>query len=136
MDKEKLKLFSAIEEKLSRQWNEYLAGICDDKINKDCGTIQIYFPYRKIRALIVLNKDIPTLRNYCVDNRHVWNYIVNQMYGTNQKLVVCDDECEYPAVYDEIACNMKNEIESKWVDIWLDSDYIMLRREVFNGSNI
>lgn len=87
----KLKQLSEVERKLHNEWLEELSKVIIPKLPKDIGVLEVLFKDNGTHVTIWTDFENSNVERIAVDNIHVWNFIVNELYVSNRKTVTFGD---------------------------------------------
>lgn len=128
--REILKRFNQLELELKEKWHKaiktnfeyYHCGVFDK-----FGIIELTHRDTNCIVRIVLDEKNYALGRYRVDNRHLWNYLVNYRFKDD----VCQI-CFFDALHDNfVPLDISKETNRYLDDIWLNGEYVKLEQEIF-----
>lgn len=126
LNNEKHRQYNRLEIKLKKEWLKLCSKYVDNKLPKDCGTIEVSIKGFDTYVIIFFDDTKPVLRKIEVDNKHIWNYIVNELYMDKPKIVnlSCDHKGHVPFSFD-------NELYNELDEIWNNEELKSLAEELF-----
>ena len=129
MDKEKFREFNQLETKLHNEWLHLCSDSVDGQIPEDCGVLEVSMKGNDA-YVIIFKSDIPSLKRIEVDNKHIWDYIVNELFMDKPKVVHLTrdhSEKEYTPL------TFSNELYDKLDAIQNDEGLNTLEKELFEN---
>lgn len=126
----KIKEFNRLETKLYKEYLKLCSDYVDSQIPKDCGVLEVSMKGSDTYVIIFKDDNQLMLRRIEVDNKHIWNYIVNNLFMNKPKIVHLTrdhPEKEYTPL------TFSNELYSELDAIQNNEELNSLCKEIFNN---
>jgi predicted PolB exonuclease-like 3'-5' exonuclease len=85
--KEKLIQFNKLENKLRSKWLDYASKSIKPLLPEGVGCMELYYEKHDCRVNVFMNNDSVLLKKYAIDNINIWNYLVNELFLNERKVV-------------------------------------------------
>ena len=125
-NEDKIKRYNKLAIKLKQEWINLCTNHVSDKIPTDCGVLEVSIKGNDTFVIIFIDDTKQLLRRIEVDNKHIWDYIVNELYMNKPKVVnlCCDHKGYVPLTFDD-------ELYNKLDEIYNDEELNLLNKEIF-----
>ena len=130
MDELKMKRYSELQKQLCNERDKIISDAVDSKLPNDCSVLQVKMKGTTTAVIIPrhnLYKEGYSLKRIEVDNRYIWDYIVNDIYMASPKVVnvSISDVYHEPFVFDK-------ELYERLDELMDNKEYKELERELFD----